>query len=468
MEDYSPLIHTGAEAGGQKAQFTPAVRASHGVAETSEQARAIGEVQAALVVARANPRNEEASREKILNACQKIGLAEQARYRYPRAGAEVSGPSIRLAETMARHWMNLRYGFRELSRDGNHSELLAYCWDLETNVMAERRFVVRLARDADNKVKDVQSERDKYEVMASQAMRRVRACILEIIDGDLVDEAEQTCIATFQKHYGSNPEERRQKVVSAFQGVGVTKDQIERNLGHKIKDMTAAEFVRLKDIYNAIKDGVAAPGEFFVGGRREIAPPPVSTKPSPPREEEVSPQVPEPEEPPGFNEHMVDTYNPHPGTPAPTEPVGPPEEEPPWDPGDNGIAESGPKEIEDAFKKKLQEYGIKAGAFKTVNLFLESVKGKGEKMIEVKKTALDNWDAFWGDFQAFRDNRTGSGKPQQSSKPVPPSDSPAKSYSVHKKGPMVRYACPERTFMPVSEQFCSECPNRDGCEAEQE
>jgi len=66
-----------------------------------DQARAIAEVQAAMVVARMNPRDEMRAYQRIVMACKRKSLAEQASYAYPRGGKKITGPSIRLAEVIA-------------------------------------------------------------------------------------------------------------------------------------------------------------------------------------------------------------------------------------------------------------------------------------------------------------------------------------------------------------------------------
>ena len=54
-------------------------------------------------------------------------LAESAVYEYPRGGERVTGPSIRLAETVARYWGNLDYGITELDQRQGESTVMAYC-----------------------------------------------------------------------------------------------------------------------------------------------------------------------------------------------------------------------------------------------------------------------------------------------------------------------------------------------------
>jgi len=112
-----------------------------------ESSRAIAEVQGQVVMAKKFPRDPIKSMDRILNECRRATLAEQAEYSFPRGGTMVTGPSIRLAETIARNWGNLSFGTVEVDRRGDESSMLAYAWDLETNVMARQEFKVRHVRD---------------------------------------------------------------------------------------------------------------------------------------------------------------------------------------------------------------------------------------------------------------------------------------------------------------------------------
>ena len=64
-------------------------------------------------------------------ACTRQGLAEQALYSYQKGGTEVSGSSIRLAETLAQNWQHMQFGIRELSQSGGESTVEAFAWDLQ-------------------------------------------------------------------------------------------------------------------------------------------------------------------------------------------------------------------------------------------------------------------------------------------------------------------------------------------------
>ena len=105
-----------------------------------EASRAIAEAQGKLVIAKRFPRNEIQAFANMKKACQRIGLANKAFYSYPRGNETVSGPTIRLAEELARCWGNIDFGIKELSQDNGKSEMQAYAWDLETNTMSVQNF----------------------------------------------------------------------------------------------------------------------------------------------------------------------------------------------------------------------------------------------------------------------------------------------------------------------------------------
>lgn len=228
-----------------------------------DQARAVAEVQAAMVIARMNPRNEIQAYNQIIRACKRKSLAESAKYAYKRGGTLVTGPSIRLAEVLARSWGNMTYGLRELSRGNGSSIMQAFAWDLETNTRVTREFEVRHIREKQGGNVTLTSERDIYELSANMGQRRVRACILEIIPGDIVEAAEAQCDKTLREGDGTPFEDRLRNMVVAFSEFGVTGEMIEKRIGHKLDAMVPAELVQLTQIYRSLRDGMANREEFF-------------------------------------------------------------------------------------------------------------------------------------------------------------------------------------------------------------
>lgn len=230
----------------------------------TDQARAVAEVQAALTIAQCRPRNELRARERLIQACQRTTLAEAAVYQFPRGGQSVTGPSIRLAEVAARCFGNMTYGFRELSRRQGESECEAFAWDLETNTKAVRQFAVRHLRDKRGGPVALTDERDIYEMIANQAQRRVRATILEIIPGDIIDDAMAECEKTKKAALGNRPQaEIIKDMIAAFAQFGVGREAIEKRLGHRLDSVQAGEVLGLKRIWSSIHDGFSTAAEWF-------------------------------------------------------------------------------------------------------------------------------------------------------------------------------------------------------------
>src|SRR3954462_9572834 len=153
------------------------------------ESRAQHEVQAAFIMAKKFPRNQAAAYAEIIQACKRRSLAEQSMYAYPRGGKLTEGPTIRLAECLAQNWGNLECGVREISQSGGVSVAEAYAIDLQTNTRVIKIFHVKHERHTKTGVTKLNDPRDIYELVANQGARRLRACILGIIPGDVVEEA---------------------------------------------------------------------------------------------------------------------------------------------------------------------------------------------------------------------------------------------------------------------------------------
>ena len=228
----------------------------------SDAARAVAEVQAALLVARMNPRDPVRAMDRILNACTRPTLAESSTYAFPRGGAEVSGPTIRLAEAIAQGWGNIQYGIRELSQKNGVSTVAAYAWDVETNTRREVQFQVALRRDTKHGSYALKDARDIYELVANQGARRLRSCILSVIPGDVIDAALQQCAATMNATVDISPEAIT-KLVEAFARFGVTKGQIEKRIQRRIDSIRPAQVISLRKIYVSLRDGMTTKEEWF-------------------------------------------------------------------------------------------------------------------------------------------------------------------------------------------------------------
>jgi hypothetical protein len=234
---------------------------STAVANTDQQ-RAVAEVQAAMMIARMNPRDPIAAVDRILNACTRPTLANAAVYNYSRGGSDISGPSIRLAEAMAQSWGNMQFGIRELDQSGGASTVQAFAWDVETNTRREVTFQVPHVRHTRAGTKKLEDPRDVYEMVANQGSRRLRACILAVIPGDVTEAAVAQCEMTMHASADISPEGVA-KLLQAFSAYGVTKAHIEKRIQRRVEAIQPAQVVSLRKIYASLKDGMSAASDWF-------------------------------------------------------------------------------------------------------------------------------------------------------------------------------------------------------------
>lgn len=237
-----------------------------------ESQRAIAEVQAAIILAKRFPRDQKESYDRIMTACQRPALAESALYTYNKGGSDVTGPSIRLAEAIAQAWGNVQFGIRELEQRNGESTVEAFAWDVETNTRQVKVFQVAHVRTKNEYVNNrktgnliktrLEDPRDIYEMVANQGARRLRACILGIIPGDVVEAAVNECESTMKAKADTSPDAIK-KLVSAFESFGVSKEQIEKRIQRRFDAITPAQVVGMRKIYNSLKDGMSSPSDWF-------------------------------------------------------------------------------------------------------------------------------------------------------------------------------------------------------------
>lgn len=242
---------------------------TQGSMETIKSNERAEKMKAAIIIAKKFPRDEIQAEQRIKEACSRAAFAtaKDTIYAYPRGGETVRGPGVRMAEMMARYWGNIHFGFDILEQKTNESIVEAYCWDLETNVQEARTFVVSHSMKANNSIKNLTDPRDVYEHVANMAKRRQRSCILHLIPSYVVDLAVSTIGETKKKLQSNQKTEplidRIKKVVTAFADLGVSKEMLEKRLGHNMDLTVEDEMDDLADIYRSIKDGETQRTDWF-------------------------------------------------------------------------------------------------------------------------------------------------------------------------------------------------------------
>lgn len=264
------------------------------IQSTAASAREQAEIQSACVMAMKNPRDEERAYERTMIACRRHSFSEKALFSFPRGGKTIYGPSINLAREMARLWGNMRHGFDIIQNDDQQVTIRGWAWDLETNTKTtqEASFSKLIQRKINGKATWVQpDERDLRELINKHGAIAERNCIFQIIPSDFVEDAINECRRTQQQQVKRNPQDAKQKILSAFAEIGVKKQQIEQILKHSIDKITDEEIVRLRGIFTSMKEDGLAIDEFLEsnGEEKEKAPEkaaqPANPEPEPPKEQ---------------------------------------------------------------------------------------------------------------------------------------------------------------------------------------
>lgn len=228
-----------------------------------EQARAVAQVQAQVLVAQSVPRDVRRADNEMRDACGSLGLANRAFYRVPNRG---SGPSVHLARELARIWGNVEYGVHELRRDdeAGESEIQAFAWDVQTNTRSTRTFIVphaRMAKGARQKLVDLN---DIYLSNQNIGARAVRECIFTVLPTTFVETAEDLCRATLKDGEGTPIAERIDAMIARFrESFGVTVAQLETKMGRKRGTWDGGTIAEATVLYKSLQRGEVTVDEEF-------------------------------------------------------------------------------------------------------------------------------------------------------------------------------------------------------------
>lgn len=230
----------------------------------------LARVQGQVFMAKQFPRDMSDVMNRIYASCERPSLAQISEYEYPRGGQKIVGASIRLLEVIAQCYGNVSYSWKELTRDmTNHkSTVLAYAWDLETNLYSELEFDVYHFRSARGKRTLLTDDRDIYELVSNQATRRVRRCLENIIPRDIVEDARDQCQRTLE-----NKVDWQSKLDSGIkimhEQYGISLKQLEERFGMNRRAFTSNTCRELNRIFVSIRDGMASVEDYFPKEKKE-------------------------------------------------------------------------------------------------------------------------------------------------------------------------------------------------------
>jgi hypothetical protein len=228
-------------------------------------------IRARYSLAIARPRDMDTVRTKVLKDCARPRFAESARYKLPRGGKTLEGPSIRFAESAARALGNLSVDSSVIHDDAERRIVRVTVVDVEANLPFSHDVVVEkfVERNQLRQGQQAVSSRmnsagrvvykisaDEGELLVKQGAlisKAMRNLILRILPADILDEAMQACVATIRDGIKKDPDSERKRVLDAFAAIGVQPADLKAYVGqeHFGEDV----IVELRDLYQGIRDG---------------------------------------------------------------------------------------------------------------------------------------------------------------------------------------------------------------------
>lgn len=244
---------------------------SQELAPTAAAEAARQEIQAAVILAKRFPRNEDEAYAKIIRSCKRPTFASDVEYSFPRGGKSVTGPSIYLAREFARAWGNIRHGCDVIADSDEERTIRAWAWDLETNVKvtADATFKKLIFRKNGGWIKP--DERDMRELTNKHAALAKRNCLLELLPSDMVEDACIESKKTLKNQAAADPDAARKALINAFADLNVPIAGLEKYLGHPLAESSPDELAGLRTIYKSIKDGNSTWSEYLNGNGVDAA-----------------------------------------------------------------------------------------------------------------------------------------------------------------------------------------------------
>lgn len=259
---------TGALVPAQEQQLARAETAASAIAAREEAA-----VKARYLMALQRPRDVDLVRQRLLKECQRPGFADVAMYAKPVGKQRVRGLSIRFAEAAIRHFTNVLTHVSVVFDDEKRRILHVSVIDLETNatygedVTLEKVVERRQPREGQEVIGQrvntegevvylVRATEDDFRnKQAAAVSKAIRNYGLRLIPGDILDECRATIERVKADRAAQDPDAEKKRVLDAFAGIGVSADRMKKYLGHPLEEISPAELVELREVYEAIRDG---------------------------------------------------------------------------------------------------------------------------------------------------------------------------------------------------------------------
>lgn len=244
------------------------------------------EIESSYILAMKNPRNEDDSRARIINACRNLKFAEVAKYSKPVGGKPIVGPSIRFAEEAIRLWRNIKTIHTTIYDDPVKRVVKVTVIDLESNVSYSKDIIIEKtverkeakgrviieerANSSGQRVFIVQATEDELmNKEAALASKTIRNNGLRLIPDGILTEAMEIVDQTVKSGVNADPAAAKNSVMDNFAKLSIMPQQIVEYLGHALDTVSALEIADLRQVFNSIKEGHTTWAEIMDAKRNE-------------------------------------------------------------------------------------------------------------------------------------------------------------------------------------------------------
>jgi hypothetical protein len=238
---------------------------------------AMATVELQMKMAMSFPRSRDRITVDLAMACQNPEFAEVALYTYPQGKTTISGPSIKLAEEMARHWGNLNSGYYIVMDAEDQRTVRAWAWDMEKNVRRESdvTFAKLIQRNFGGRTDwIVPDERGLQQLTAAKAATGVRNMILSLMPDQLKRDAVSWCRQTMKTKDAKDPDAFRKRMMLKFANLGINlqtlTDLIGKDVGTLRSPADEATIEYLRGVFNRIDRGEASMHEILAERAQQL------------------------------------------------------------------------------------------------------------------------------------------------------------------------------------------------------
>lgn len=233
--------------------------------EKEAMARVSAEVYAAEQRAIFYPTDRKAAIQEMLELCDDITFASSALYKVPRGKDDAEGINVHAAHELTTLWGDMDSTLTFHGAYGEESQVTIAARDLQRNKRRAVTITVKHEREKGGGVEAVSSPTLIGDIVKAAAAKEERNCLLRLIPHhvrqEIIARCKRTIYATVQDigtAWGA--------MTKVFGGVGVTPAALLRYLNKpkaSIKDLTAADMVELKVLFQGCREDRSLLDEFF-------------------------------------------------------------------------------------------------------------------------------------------------------------------------------------------------------------